>query len=82
MATKNTALCKITTDETTTPTGERGLLITCSGGCRKHDQPTSAVMRHPGHTPDYERLYHFLHIAHHPFLSRAQSTQKFGPWAV
>jgi hypothetical protein len=57
--------------------GGTGRHITC--GCPRHNG-MSAVMRDPGHDIDRERIHHFVEIANHPVLGRAQSTQKFGPW--
>jgi hypothetical protein len=53
------------------------ITITCN--CDRHSG-TSAVIRDPGHALDADRIHKLVHVAHHPFMSRAQSVREHGPW--
>jgi hypothetical protein len=67
----------MTFTETTTPTGQPGLQVTC--GCKVHGDSKPIIMRRGDRRPTQTVVHNMTGIAYSP-LAMAQSVREFGPW--
>jgi hypothetical protein len=75
---KKIVITQTSTAPAKTPAGKPGIRITCT--CTWHKGISAILPATAAEDLTDDTIHGNVLLAHHPLLSRAESTQKFGPW--